>query len=188
MRTQDVLHAVPGVAGQHFGELCQKSASLIIPVFCAVKAGRLLLCTHFNMPQIVGVPIKLIHECEGHIVTVELNNGEIYRGLMVDAEDNMNCQMTNVTLTARDGKVSKLEYVYIRGSKIRFMILPDMLRNAPMFARFDPKNRQKAPGTVALALRCLLHANAGVVLCRYGPGHRPWCRHYDRCPAWSWAR
>ena len=32
------------------------------------------------------------------------------------------------TLAARDGKVSKLEYVYIRGSKIRFMIVPDMLK------------------------------------------------------------
>ena len=40
----------------------------------------------------------------------------------------MNCHMQNITLTARDGKVSKLEYVYIRGSKIRFMIVPDMLK------------------------------------------------------------
>jgi small nuclear ribonucleoprotein D3 len=30
----------------------------------------------------VGVPIKLLHEGEGHIITVELKNGEIYRGLL----------------------------------------------------------------------------------------------------------
>ena len=95
------------------------------------------------MPTSIGVPVKLIHEAEGHIVTIELVNGELYRGLMVDAEDNMNCQLQNVTLTARDGRVSKLEYVYIRGSKVRFVILPDMLKNAPMFKRFDPKNKAK---------------------------------------------
>jgi len=95
------------------------------------------------MPQGVGVPVKLIHECEGHIVTVELTNGELYRGVVLDAEDNMNCQLQNVTVTARDGKVSKLEHVYIRGSKIRFLILPDMLRHAPMFKRFDPKSKKE---------------------------------------------
>jgi small nuclear ribonucleoprotein D3 len=44
------------------------------------------------------------------------------------------------TLTGRDGKISKLDFVYIRGSKIRLMILPDMLKNAPLFKRFDVKN------------------------------------------------
>lgn len=29
-------------------------------------------------------------------------------------------------LQGRDGRISKLEHVYLRGSKIRFMILPDM--------------------------------------------------------------
>ena len=57
------------------------------------------------MPASIGVPIKLLHESEGHIVTIELKNGEVYRGLMVDCEDNMNCKMQNVTLTERDGQV-----------------------------------------------------------------------------------
>lgn len=47
----------------------------------------------------------------------------------------MNCQMMNITVTYRDGRVAQLENVYIRGSKIRFLILPDMLKNAPMFKR-----------------------------------------------------
>jgi small nuclear ribonucleoprotein D3 len=34
-----------------------------------------------------------LHEGEGHVVTVELKNGEIYRGLLSEAEDTMNCQM-----------------------------------------------------------------------------------------------
>ncbi|VVC88285.1 small nuclear ribonucleoprotein Sm D3 [Leptidea sinapis] len=83
----------------------------------------------------IGVPIKVLHEAEGHVVTCETNTGEVYRGKLIEAEDNMNCQMTNVTVTYRDGRVGQLENVYIRGSKIRYLVLPDMLKNAPMFKR-----------------------------------------------------
>ena len=34
----------------------------------------------------------------------------------------MNCQIKTVTATAKDGRVSQLEYIYLRGSKIRFMV------------------------------------------------------------------
>lgn len=40
-----------------------------------------------------GVPVKLLHDGEGHVVTVELKNGEVYRGLLSDVEDTMNCQL-----------------------------------------------------------------------------------------------
>ena len=42
-------------------------------------------------------------------------------------------QLRDVTMTARDGRVSHLEHVYVRGSHVRFFVIPDMLRNAPMF-------------------------------------------------------
>ena len=45
-----------------------------------------------NIPAI-GVPIKLLHEAEGHVVTVELKTGEAYRGLLEESEDTMNCRM-----------------------------------------------------------------------------------------------
>lgn len=84
---------------------------------------------------------QLLHEGEGHIVTVELKSGEMYRGTLVDAEDNMNCELRNIQYTARNGQTSKLERVYIRGSNVRFVVLPDMLKNAPMFKKIG----QKAP-------------------------------------------
>jgi small nuclear ribonucleoprotein D3 len=42
----------------------------------------------------------------------------------------MNVQLKDITVTARDGRVSHLEQVYIRGSHVRFFIVPDMLRCA----------------------------------------------------------
>lgn len=92
----------------------------------------------------IGIPIKLMHESEGHVVTVELKSGESYRGELFEAEDNWNCQLKDVTATAKDGRVSQLEHIFIRGSRIRFMIVPDMLKNAPMFKRIDPKYKSKA--------------------------------------------
>jgi small nuclear ribonucleoprotein D3 len=32
----------------------------------------------------IGIPIKLLHESQGHIVTVELTNGQVYRGKLVE--------------------------------------------------------------------------------------------------------
>ena len=51
--------------------------------------------------MIIGVPIKLLHEAEGHTVKIELKSGEIYQGQLVDAEDNMNCHLKGILYTAR---------------------------------------------------------------------------------------
>ncbi|KAJ3215283.1 small nuclear ribonucleoprotein Sm D3 [Dinochytrium kinnereticum] len=86
----------------------------------------------------IGVPIKLLHEAMGHIVTLELKTGIIYRGKLLEAEDNMNVQLKEIAVTARDGRVTHLEQVYVRGSQVRYFIVPDMLKNAPMFKRVGP--------------------------------------------------
>lgn len=54
--------------------------------------------------------------------------------------------MSNITVTYRDGRVAQLEQVYIRGSKIRFLILPDMLKNAPMLKSVKNKNQGAGAG------------------------------------------
>ncbi|KAL5679776.1 hypothetical protein ACJX0J_006161, partial [Zea mays] len=96
-----------------------------------------------KMSRSLGIPVKLLHEAAGHVVTVELKTGEVYRGSLVECEDNWNCQLENITFTAKDGKVSQLEHVFIRGSRVRFMIIPDMLKNAPMFKRLEARIRGK---------------------------------------------
>lgn len=94
----------------------------------------------------IGIPIKVLHEAEGHTITCETTSGEIYRGKLVEAEDSMNLQMTAITVTHRDGRVSQSENIFIRGSKIKFLILPDMLKNAPMF-KSDSSSRRSAATT-----------------------------------------
>ncbi|KAK4689755.1 small nuclear ribonucleoprotein D3, partial [Tremellales sp. Uapishka_1] len=152
----------------------------------------------------LGVPVKLLHESLGHIVTVELKTGERARADVVGtnlilpllrstgpsyssvspfiqcfsiyantlfsilsctpsrptAEDSMNISLREITVTARDGRVSQLEQVYIRGSMIRFMIVPDLLANAPMFKRVGP-NAMRGRGIGAARGRAtIMRANS----------------------------
>jgi len=34
----------------------------------------------------IGVPVKLFHEAKEHVITVELKNGELFRGYLLEAE------------------------------------------------------------------------------------------------------
>jgi small nuclear ribonucleoprotein (snRNP)-like protein len=60
------------------------------------------------MSKHIGIPIKVLHDAEGHTVTVELKTGEVFRGKLDEAEDNMNVHLSNCTKTAKDGRVSTL--------------------------------------------------------------------------------
>ena len=53
----------------------------------------------------VGVPIKVLQAAEGHVITVELISGEVYKGKLRDAADNMNLQLENITITYSKSKI-----------------------------------------------------------------------------------
>lgn len=91
----------------------------------------------------IGVPLKILYEAIGLIVSIELETGQLYRGKLSAVEDNMNIQLKDVTVTHKDGHVTAAEQCFIRGSHIRFFVLPDNLRHAPMFKNFG---RSKGKG------------------------------------------
>lgn len=37
-----------------------------------------------TMASTLGVPVKLLHEALGHVITVELKTGQLYRGKLAD--------------------------------------------------------------------------------------------------------
>ena len=43
--------------------------------------------------------------------------------------------MFSVTMTARNGSVMRLEHVYVRGGQIKLFVLPELLKNAPIFKK-----------------------------------------------------
>jgi small nuclear ribonucleoprotein D3 len=84
----------------------------------------------------VGIPIVLLHDAEGAVITVETQKGELIRGLLFEAEDMMNLYIKNAIVTDVNGVKRKTNQVYLRGPEIVFIILPDMLKHAPMFQRY----------------------------------------------------
>lgn len=105
------------------------------------------------MVNVIGIPIKVLHEAKGLVISLELKTGQTYRGRLISVEDNMNLQLKDVSLIARDGQVSNCETVFLRGSHIRFVVVPDNLRHAPLFkapgASFTGSRREKRARTMA---------------------------------------
>ena len=71
-----------------------------------------------------------------------MKSGEIYRGLLLSAEETMNMSLSEVLRTARNGQITKLTNVYLRGSSIRFIALPELLKNAPVFQKVKTMKRK----------------------------------------------
>lgn len=46
-------------------------------------------------------------------------------------------------MTAKNGRVQKLENVFLRGGHIKFIVLPELLKNAPMFKKVQSLKRAK---------------------------------------------
>jgi small nuclear ribonucleoprotein (snRNP)-like protein len=49
----------------------------------------------------IGTPLKLLHEGEGHRVTVELKNGDKCRGTLIESENNWTSQLEDITYISR---------------------------------------------------------------------------------------
>ena len=57
----------------------------------------------------------------------------------------MNCMLSKVTFTGRDDRVASLENVFLRGSQIRFIQLPEILKDAPIFKKVAAAQAKAKP-------------------------------------------
>lgn len=92
-----------------------------------------------------GIPVRLLNEAQGHQITVELVTGDTYKGKLLENEDSMNLSMYDVIITkGRTGSTSHMNQVFVRGSMIRFISVPEILKNAPMFF-MKPSDKPRPP-------------------------------------------
>ena len=89
-----------------------------------------------------SIPLRLFNSSEDYLITVELKSGELYRGKLIHTSYNMDCQLSNVKYTnpndeLNPNKVIALDSVFIRGSNILLLILPDLLSEQNMFDKFQ---------------------------------------------------
>ncbi|KAK0612925.1 hypothetical protein B0T17DRAFT_388684 [Bombardia bombarda] len=71
--------------------------------------------------------VRFLMRCQNETVTVELKNGTIVHGTITSVTPQMNTALRNVKMTPKHGDVLPLASLNIRGSTIRYFILPDSL-------------------------------------------------------------
>eukprot|EP01059_Diplonema_ambulator_P014122 TRINITY_DN24975_c0_g1_i1.p1 TRINITY_DN24975_c0_g1~~TRINITY_DN24975_c0_g1_i1.p1 ORF type:complete len:122 (+),score=38.68 TRINITY_DN24975_c0_g1_i1:39-368(+) len=75
-----------------------------------------------------SLPIRVVMEAKGSVIALETMKGEVYRGYCMEVQESLNVRLSKVTYTKRVGTSCELDQVFLRGSQIKFFVLPDTLR------------------------------------------------------------
>ncbi|CAG7920294.1 unnamed protein product [Penicillium olsonii] len=83
-------------------------------------------------------------KCANETVTVELKNGTILHGTITSVSPQMNTSLRTVKMTPKGRDPVSLDTINIRGSTIRYYILPDSLPLDTLLVDDAPKPKNKA--------------------------------------------
>ncbi|KAG9257850.1 Small nuclear ribonucleoprotein Sm D1 [Emericellopsis cladophorae] len=88
--------------------------------------------------------VRFLMKCTNETVTIELKNGTIVHGTIASVSPQMNTALRNVKMTAKGQDPLSLDTMNIRGSTIRYYILPDSLPLDTLLVDDAPKPKNKA--------------------------------------------
>lgn len=95
--------------------------------------------------------VRFLMKCANETVTIELKNGTIVHGTITSVSPQMNTALRAVKMTTKNrsnpgapGETISLDTINIRGSTIRYYILPDSLPLDTLLIDDTPKPKNKA--------------------------------------------
>lgn len=88
--------------------------------------------------------VRFLMKCANETVTIELKNGTIVHGTITSVSPQMNTALRNVKMTAKNQDTITLDTMNIRGSTVRYFILPDSLPLDTLLVDDAPKPKNKA--------------------------------------------
>jgi len=88
--------------------------------------------------------VRFLMKCTNETVTIELKTGTIVQGTIASVSPQMNTNLKNAKMTPKGGAQISLDHVSIRGSEIRYYILPDSLPLDTLLIDDTPKPKNKA--------------------------------------------
>ncbi|KAF2266191.1 Sm-like ribonucleoprotein [Lojkania enalia] len=88
--------------------------------------------------------VRFLMKCQNETVTIELKNGTMVHGTIASVSPKMNCALRAVKLTVKNRETVALDAMTVRGSTIRYMILPDSLPLDTLLIDDAPKPKNKA--------------------------------------------
>jgi small nuclear ribonucleoprotein D1 len=105
--------------------------------------GALFITTLFNIPafMILSSPLP-----------IEMKNGTVLEGVVTGVDTSMNTHLKDVKCIVKGKNPMTLKHLSVRGSTIRYYILPDSL-NLDALLEEDPRKIKKAPEPKAAAGR-----------------------------------
>lgn len=91
--------------------------------------------------------VKFLMRLASETVTIELKNGTIIVGTIAGVDISMNTHLKQVKMTVKGKNPVNLDSLSIRGSNIRYYILPDSLNlDALLVEEKKKKSKPKAQG------------------------------------------
>ncbi|KAK3366940.1 small nuclear ribonucleoprotein Sm D1 [Lasiosphaeria ovina] len=93
--------------------------------------------------------VRFLMKCANETVTIELKNGTIIHGTITSVSPQMNTALRNVKMTVRGQETLTLDSMNIRGSTIRYYVLPDSLPLDTLLVDDSSKPKNKARKEVA---------------------------------------
>ncbi|KAL8763315.1 MAG: hypothetical protein Q9184_000871 [Pyrenodesmia sp. 2 TL-2023] len=87
---------------------------------------------------------RFLMKCANETVTIELKNGTILHGTITSVSPQMNTALRAVKMTQKGRDPISLDTINIRGSTIRYYILPDSLPLDTLLIDDAPKPKNKA--------------------------------------------
>ncbi|KAF1843958.1 Sm-like ribonucleoprotein [Cucurbitaria berberidis CBS 394.84] len=88
--------------------------------------------------------VRFLMKCQNETVTVELKNGTIVNGTITSVSPLMNVALRAVKYTPKSRDIVALDSMTVRGSTIRYIILPDSLPLDTLLIDDAPKPKNKA--------------------------------------------
>lgn len=82
-------------------------------------------------------------KCANESVTIELKNGTVINGTITGVDMQMNTHLKAVKMTVKHKDPVHLDQLSIRGSNIRYFILPDTLPLDTLLIDDKPKGKPK---------------------------------------------
>ncbi|KAJ5216037.1 small nuclear ribonucleoprotein Sm D1 [Penicillium cinerascens] len=101
-----------------------------------------LLCLYLK--TITMKLVRFLMKCANETVTIELKNGTILHGTITSVSPQMNTSLRTVKMTPKGRDPISLDTINIRGSTIRYYILPDSLPLDTLLVDDAPKPKNKA--------------------------------------------
>ncbi|EOD48180.1 putative small nuclear ribonucleoprotein sm d1 protein [Neofusicoccum parvum UCRNP2] len=88
--------------------------------------------------------VRFLMKCQNETVTIELKNGTVVNGTIASVSPTMNTALRTVKMTPKNRDTMTLDTINIRGSNIRYYILPDSLPLDTLLIDDAPKPKNKA--------------------------------------------